>query len=324
MKFDQYHHRNNHHIPPPPPPLHQRRFWKELLTHLRNQKPTAYIILLILTYAVGYFTANINHNTTPTVITTTTNNYPPATSPPILDKNNDHNKFGPTCSNPIQPNQVRPTILAHIYNNTSPYTNFPPAHLAHLLKPKRLKGWGSYGAVFKNLIQKVQPNIIIEIGTFLGASAIHMAELTRELGLQTQILCLDDFRGWPGFRDKVDYVPITQNGDVLLLAQFIQNVVYFNLTELILPIVFSTGSSLQKLCELGVMADLIEVDAGHDFHSAWSDINRAYKLLRPGGVMFGHDYFTGYDQKGVRRAVDLFAKVNGFKVNVDGQHWVIQ
>lgn len=71
------------------------------------------------------------------------------------------------------------------------------------------------------------------------------------------------------------------------------------------------------------MADLIEVDAGHDFHSAWSDINRAHKLLRPGGVLFGHDYFTSYDNRGVRRAVDLFAKVHGFKVNTDGEHWVI-
>uniref|UniRef100_A0A803M361 Class I SAM-dependent methyltransferase n=2 Tax=Chenopodium quinoa TaxID=63459 RepID=A0A803M361_CHEQI len=229
----------------------------------------------------------------------------------------------PGLFQPVPPETIRSIILNRVYNGTSPYENFPPPHVAELLRPKRVKGWGSYGAVFENLIRKAQPKTIIEVGTFLGASATHMAQLTRQLGLQTQILCLDDFRGWPGFRDRVDYVPV-QNGDVLLFAQFLQNVIYLNSSESTLPIPFTTGSTLEKLCEWGVMADLIEVDAGHDFHSAWSDINRAYKLLRPGGVMFGHDYFTKYDDRGVRRAVDLFAKVNGFKVNVDGQHWVIE
>ncbi|KNA09651.1 hypothetical protein SOVF_151610 [Spinacia oleracea] len=331
MKDDQDHHHQQHHHP-----FHHRRFWKLSGNYLRNPKPAAYLILLILTYALGYFTASpslssnqitttaATSSSTPTVSTTlTTCNCPPAASPPILDKNNDHNRFGPECANPIPPELTRSTILNRVFNGTSPYDNFPPPHLANLLLPKRVKGWGSNGAVFENLINKVRPKVIIEVGTFLGASATHMAGLTRQLGLDTQILCLDDFRGWLGFRDRTEYVPI-QNGDVLLMAQFLQNVVYYNATESILPIPFSTGSTLQKLCEMGVMADLIEVDAGHDFHSAWSDINWAHKLLRPGGVMFGHDYHTKYDNRGVRRAVDLFAKVHGFKVKVDGQHWVIE
>jgi len=76
-------------------------------------------------------------------------------------------------------------------------------------------------------------------------------------------------------------------------------------------------------CEWGVYADLVEIDAGHDFLSAWADINRGFLILRPGGVIFGHDYFTAADNRGVRRAVDLFAKVHNLKVYVDGQHWVI-
>ena len=69
---------------------------------------------------------------------------------------------------------------------------------------------------------------------------------------------------------------------------------------------------------------MIERDASQDFLSAWSDINRGYQILRSGGVIFGHDYFTATDNRGVRRVVDLFAKVHEFKVKVDGQYWVIQ
>lgn len=296
-----------------------------------RSKPTAYIILLVLTYALGYFSASskssLSNKTTHLTVSTASPTVPSVSPPPAAKADcpntADHNRFGPPrCSRPVRPDSVRQRILYRVFNGTSPYDDFPPAHLTQLIRPKRVKGWGSYGAVFENLIRKVRPKVIIEVGTFLGASAIHMAELTRRFGLDTQILCLDDFRGWPGFRDKVNYTPML-NGDVLLLPQFLQNVIYFNATGSILPVPFSTGSGLDKLCEWGVMADLIEVDAGHDFHSAWADINRAQKLLRPGGVLFGHDYFTSYDNGGVRRAVDLFARVKGFKIKVDGQHWVI-
>ena len=149
-----------------------------------------------------------------------------------------------------------------------------------------------------------------------------MVNVSRKLGLQTQILCLDDFRGWPGFRDRFKDINMI-NGDVLLLQQFMKNVVYFNATGSVLPVPFSTGSGLEKLCEWGITADLIEIDAGHDFISAWGDINRAYRILRPGGVIFGHDYFTAADNRGVRRAVNLFAQMNNLKIQTDGQHWVI-
>lgn len=149
-----------------------------------------------------------------------------------------------------------------------------------------------------------------------------MATLSKSIGLETLILCVDDFRGWPGFRDKFKFQQV--HGDVKLLYQFLQNVQTMNLTESILPIPFSTSAAMAALCEWGVYADLIEVDAAHDFHSAWADINTGHAILRPGGVMFGHDYFTKADNRGVGRAVDLFAKVKGLRVEPDGQHWILR
>ena len=65
------------------------------------------------------------------------------------------------------------------------------------------------------------------------------------------ILCLDDFRGSTGFRDWFKDIAMI-NGDVMLYYQFLQNVVSYNFTRFIIPVPFSTGSALMKLCETGV------------------------------------------------------------------------
>ncbi|XP_062193187.1 uncharacterized protein LOC133896604 [Phragmites australis] len=237
-------------------------------------------------------------------------------------------RFREECGEPIPSEAVRPTVLEKLFDGESPYASFPPPHTAALLHPAaaRPRGWGSTGAVFAELIEEVRPDTIIELGAFLGASALHMAAVSKNLSLSPAILCIDDFRGWPAFRERFRRdVPPQRHGDALLLPQFMANVAAAgpDSTARVLPLPFSTASTLTALCEWGIYADLIEVDAGHDFHSAWADINMAWAVLRPGGVMFGHDYFTSADDRGVRRAVTLFARVKGLTVRPHGQHWVL-
>ncbi|KAL5062478.1 hypothetical protein RYX36_024215 [Vicia faba] len=261
-------------------------------------KPAVYLTLLLLTYTLGYLS--------------------PSTSPDL-----DSFRVKTQCANPIPQENIRETLINRFFNGISPFINFPPPHAAEKLRrSKEITGWGSNAPVFERLIRKVKPQIIVEVGTFLGASAVHMAELTQRIGLKTHILCIDDFRGWAGFRDDFKNMEVL-NGDVFLYFQFLQNVVTFNGTGSILPVPFSSVSALTKLCELGVRPDLVEIDAGHDFLSAWSDINWGFRILRPGGVIFGHDYFNGADNRGVRRAVKLFARIHNFNVKIDGGHWVI-
>ncbi|OAY76283.1 hypothetical protein ACMD2_26038 [Ananas comosus] len=242
-------------------------------------------------------------------------------------------RFRTRCAAPIPQSETLRTIIDRVFDGDDPFAGFPaPDTAALLLAPAaRPRGWGSRGAVFRDLMASVRPRTVIELGAFLGASALHMAALARNLSFAPPplILCVDDFRGWPGFRRRFRRdVPRARHADALLLQQFMANVAAGAAGAgsggaSVVPVPFSTGSALEALCEWGVYGDLIEVDAGHDFHSAWADINRAYAVLRPGGVLFGHDYFTAADDRGVRRAVTLFAQVKGLKVRPHGEHWVL-
>ncbi|XP_055814976.1 uncharacterized protein LOC129884715 [Solanum dulcamara] len=305
-------------------PLHLRYSSKKISSFA---KPVVYFLCLLLAYLLGYLSSSThNNNKPPDHINTMVDHVNAVNVINHATELGDHSDFGAVCCEAVPPQDIRHKILERVFKGTSPWENFPPSHVDNLLRKKWIKGWGSKGAVFENLIRRVRPKTIIEVGTFLGASALHMVELTRRLGLDgTQIICIDDFRGWPGFSDHLRMKGMKMvNGDVLLMYQFMQNVMEANATEAVVYMPFSSGSALEKLCEWGVFGELIEVDAGHDFHSAWSDINRAFKLLKPGsngGVIFGHDYFTAADNRGVRRAVKLFARVHNLTVQVDGQHW---
>ncbi|KAG8057443.1 hypothetical protein GUJ93_ZPchr0002g25942 [Zizania palustris] len=325
---------------PPAPASASSGVLARLRPHLTRL--TAFLIVFSVGYSIGIMSSSIRpsprpsqtvirphaaHLTASTAVQASNGTVAAVTNYP---RSPPHDLFGfrEECGDPVPSNAVVQTLLDKLFDGESPYADFPPPHTAALLHPaaERPRGWGSTGAVFAELIEEVRPDIIIELGAFLGASALHMAAVSKNLSLSPAILCIDDFRGWPAFRDRFRRdVPPPHHGDALLLPQFMSNVAAAgpDATARVLPLPFSTASTLTALCVWGIYADLIEVDAGHDFHSAWADINLAWTVLRPGGVMFGHDYFTSADDRGVRRAVTLFARVKNLTVRPHGQHWVL-
>ena len=60
------------------------------------------------------------------------------------------------------------------------------------------------------------------------------------------------------------------------------------------------------LSQFNDRADLVFVDANHDFTNVLADISLAYRLVRPGGIVAGHDY--GTDWECVKMVVDEYVK----------------
>lgn len=89
-----------------------------------------------------------------------------------------------------------------------------------------------------------------------------MANLTSQLGLETQILCLDEFPNRPVFRDLFEDTAMPY-GDIMILNQFTGNVISRIATESILPIHLSTDATSAKLCEWGIYGDLIQAELMH-------------------------------------------------------------
>jgi hypothetical protein len=166
-----------------------------------------------------------------------------------------------------------------------------------------IQGWNSTKGLFAELIERVRPATIIEVGTWLGASAIHMAGLCRSLGLPTKIYCVDTWLGAGEFWNENWNQPAhdlrLKNGYPSVYYEFLANVVQHGFEDTIIPVPNTSfiGSCIFR--HRHILADLIYIDGSHAYEDVKSDIAAYRELLTPGGVIFGDD--IGWHE--VKRAV---------------------
>ena len=183
-------------------------------------------------------------------------------------------------------------IDANIYNNLD-------------LLPFDLQGWNGNSNIFSELINKTKPNLIIEVGTWKGQSAINMANCLKSNNISGRIICVDTWLGALEFWDRLKHTPERnlklKNGYPQIYYQFLSNVVHLNLQNYIQPFPTTSSIAAQYFKNNNITANLIYLDGSHEYEDIKSDIKNYLAVLKTGGTLFGDDYnnFTG-----VQKAVD--------------------
>jgi len=190
-----------------------------------------------------------------------------------------------------------------------------------------LQGWNSERPVFRELIEALRPGLILEIGAWKGASAIHMARILHELGLGgSRILSIDTWLGsldcWEPRSGLYKSLRL-KNGYPRLYEQFLFNVIQCGLTQTIIPFPQTSLGAAGWLKKNNVTAPLIYVDAGHTVEEVLSDLKNYYEILTGGGIIFGDDF--GDPLGGVCEAVRDFARMKQllFETRED-QFWLFR
>ena len=159
--------------------------------------------------------------------------------------------------------------------------------------PTRIFGWNINSELYKTYIDTIQPELILELGTWLGGSAIAMAKIIKEKGITTKIICVDTWLGsleFIGLKEKDEHrslVPI--NGHPTIYNQFLANVIHENLQDIIIPLPNTIHLACTFLSINNIHADIIYVDGDNTFESVYSDLNNSWPLLNNKGVIFGDD-----------------------------------
>jgi len=149
---------------------------------------------------------------------------------------------------------VRQTFIDRIYDGVDPFASYKA------IKPETAtlpEGWGSTHPYFKQYIDQLKPKLIVEVGTWLGGSAIHMGHQLHAAGLNDScIICVDT---WLGSSEHFLY---------------------------------PDGRATLKLVNgrATFYDDLIYLDGDHTARGFRADLDLYWALLSPGGALIGDDF----------------------------------
>jgi SAM-dependent methyltransferase len=171
--------------------------------------------------------------------------------------------------------------------------------------PPDLQGWGSEHPVHEQLVRLANPRRILEIGSWKGASAVHLARLA---GPACSVLCVDTWLG----SGEMFGVPSGDpqrglrryRGYPRVYDVFLANVAGCGVHQQVCPFPAPSALALRWLRDRGERFDLIYVDGSHDYDDVMDDLLGAWPLLASGGVLYGDDWSA--DWPGVGRAVERF------------------
>jgi predicted O-methyltransferase YrrM len=134
---------------------------------------------------------------------------------------------------------------------------------------------------------------IVEIGSWLGHTAITLAQAQETFSEEGRVYCIDHWRGSSHGTGVVD--------DPLdLYLSFLHNIQQAEQDRRIVPI-FERSDRAFELFKAHPI-DLLFIDGDHAYESVLSDLQLWVPLVRAGGIVCGDDYGEG----GPHRAFDSY------------------
>lgn len=199
-------------------------------------------------------------------------------------------------------------------HEVNPYDHFDSTNLE-----SDLQGFGYEPTVFEPLLDQIKPSLLIEVGTWKGASAIAMALYARQKGYDTAILCVDTWLGGlehlvkkehpdPAKRAHFDSLRI-KNGYPQIYAQFLFNVIHNGVQGMIIPFPNTSTIAAHWLERQEIRADFVYIDGSHLEEDVFHDVSNYFRLVREGGILVADDY-THPNHTGPHKAVDRFVASN--------------
>lgn len=185
-----------------------------------------------------------------------------------------------------------------------------------------LRGWHSTDPIFASVINETKPQTIVEVGSWKGASAIHMASLTK--AWPCRIVCVDTWLGGfelldDPFNPQTARVP-REHGYPMIYFQFLHNVAACGFADRITPLPMTSRDGARFLRLAANKANLVYIDGSHIEEDVIDDLSDYWPLVAEGGILFGDDYPCA----GVARAVEAFCDFHNIGFEVAGRFFVMR
>lgn len=163
--------------------------------------------------------------------------------------------------------------------------------------------------------------VVIELGTWMGMSTNLIAKAIKQAGLDGSVIAIDTWLGSSEHYTTMteECIPFLNRKNCFprLYFTFLKATVFLGNHDVIVPLALPTQQAASVLEFQKVQADMMYIDAAHDEPSVYTDVASYWKLLKPGGYMFGDDW----EWEGVRDAVTRFSQEQRVDLQHSGGVW---
>lgn len=188
----------------------------------------------------------------------------------------------------------------------------------------RLHRWTDPEVVFQNVAKGLHVHDYLEVGSWLGGSAIRAAEVFPEI---QSITCVDTWLGsaehWTQDHPSHD-LDRAPSGQPQIYGRFLANMVDRDLCDLVAPVRLPSEVAARVMQRCGFGFDVIYLDGAHDYASVIADCRAWWPLTR--GVIMGDDWNDprfGVAAGVIRWLQHPNTEANPRDLRVDGKFWMV-
>ena len=185
------------------------------------------------------------------------------------------------------------------------FVDYTPAQDASLW------GWNSSSPVLTQFIN-AETKIIIEVGSWLGKSSIHMGSFAKNKKIDFVLICIDTWLGsWDHWRDNQSTLKLS-HGYPRMYFDFLSNIKNSGLEDYVIPIPLpsTVGAAFLKNLAPELRADIIYVDGSHETQDVYCDLVNFWPLVKPEGILIADDYPMDCVRLGIQHFVTNYKLEN--------------
>ena len=229
----------------------------------------------------------------------------------LVESSSSNTTATATTEKASQKRKVYAELMRELYSGESPYVsvNAPDNGYTHTnVRPEMIE----------SVLNYAKPLFWLEVGSMLGGSAIMTAKVIKSLGMDsTSVICMDPFTGdvnmWDWERDlhlhsKWKYLNI-QGGRPTIYDRFRGNVMAHGQDDVILPFTLTSIVGFKLLKRMYVegrikhLPNVIYLDSAHEKDETFIELQKAWVVLAPRGVLMGDDWSWSAVREDVQRFV---------------------
>lgn len=178
-----------------------------------------------------------------------------------------------------------------------------------------ISGWGSQSIALQKAIDECNPKSIIEVGTWLGASALFMSSIC-----EAEIICVDTFLASNEVLWRENQATDSIERFDKIYEQFCVNITSQKMNDRIAPLPMTSSSAAELFQKEQITADLVYIDAGHREREVYADLQDYWPLTNK--ILVGDDYNPIWG--GVISAADRFAYENQLHLQIIDDKFILR